>query len=421
MSKQKKTTAIDWTDYIFESGIKAIKPSGKRGDAILWEYECFCGKHFIELPCKVKNGTRKSCGCLASINISKSKTQKSFYDWCIETSNEYILELWDYDLNEISPQEVSYKNNKPRYFKCINHNDNHHSELKYLNHIVERGISNIQCTQCNSFGQYVIDNFGLDYFKNIWSSENDANPFEISKSSSKKIFLNCYETKYHGDYQVSCHKFYNGVRCPYCNRNSGKVHKKDSFGSVYNYIMDRWSDENELDPYTLSPMCDKYIWLKCERGRHDDYITKINNAVKANFNCPMCINESTTSKLQNKVYQYITDMYGFHIDTEFNCKLNMINPTTNRILPYDNEIDEIKLIIEVNGLQHYESLHSWNEISSKRNGTTPEYELEQIKYRDSLKREHAINNGYTFLEIPYYLENNDEYKIIIDNTINKIK
>ena len=71
--------------------------------------------------------------------------------------------------------------------------------------------------------------------------------------------------------------------------------------------------------------------------------------------------------------------------------------------------------------QHYDAFNLWNELSAQRNNTTPEYELEQIKYRDSIKQEHAIQSGYTFLIIPYYLEDNDKYKEIIDNTIQKLK
>ena len=97
----KKTTAIDWSGYIFDNGIKMIRPVGKRGDAITWECECFCGNHFVEIPSKIKSDIRKSCGCLTPKNISKAKTTKSFYDWCIENSNEYILDLWDYIIRMI--------------------------------------------------------------------------------------------------------------------------------------------------------------------------------------------------------------------------------------------------------------------------------------------------------------------------------
>lgn len=33
---------------------------------------------------------------------------KSFKDWCIENKKENFLELWDYDKNNITPNEVSY-------------------------------------------------------------------------------------------------------------------------------------------------------------------------------------------------------------------------------------------------------------------------------------------------------------------------
>lgn len=406
------TSAKDWSGHVFPNGIKMIQPNGRRGKqkTITWECECFCGKHFTEVPTKIKSNIRKSCGCLASQNIHNAKMTKSFFNWCTETGNDFYLDLWDYKLNTKEPKDVSYRSEEKIYFKCINGNENHLSEEKYINHITDRGLSSCQCAQCNSFGQYIIDTFGSGYLENIWDyNKNIVSPFAISRCSATKVWIKCTDIKYHDSYFISCNKYYSGNRCPLCKRNSGKVHKNDSFAAKYPDIMNRWSTKNTLDPFNISPSTDKIIWLKCGCGKHDDYSTRVCNAVKASFMCPSCVNESTTSRLQNKVYDFINNELMYKVDRESECKMNMINPDTGRSLPYDNEIDELKLIVEVHGIQHYH-LSGFHEMSAKRKGTSPVKEFELIKQHDKIKKEHALKNGYIYLEIPYTFETDDKYK-----------
>lgn len=96
--------------------------------------------------------------------------------------------------------------------------------------------------------------------------------------------------------------------------------------------------------------------------------------------------------------------------------LRPINPKTQYPLYYDNEIPEIKLIIEVNGEQHYKCIDWFYHDSDN-----PEQQLEYRKYLDSFKEEYAIQHGYNFLAIPYYYDNKQErWKHVIDTTIKQI-
>ena len=55
------------------------------------------------------------------------------------------------------------------------------------------------------------------------------------------------------------------------------------------------------------------------------------------------------------------------------------------------------IYIEINGKQHY-ILNTWHYALAKKNGTTPEEELNYQKTRDKLKRTFARKNG-KFIEI----------------------
>ena len=68
------------------------------------------------------------------------------------------------------------------------------------------------------------------------------------------------------------------------------------------------------------------------------------------------------------------------MNVENKCSIKPYNPETNRPMPYDNEIVELKLIVEVHGEQHYRY------TGFKRT-------LEEEQANDKYKYELAIENG----------------------------
>ena len=46
--------------------------------------------------------------------------------------------------------------------------------------------------------------------------------------------------------------------------------------------------------------------------------------------------------------------------------------------------------------------------------------LDYKKIQDNYKKQYALDNGYYYLEIPYWTEKDDSYKALIDNKINEI-
>ena len=90
---------------------------------------------------------------------TKLKQSKSFYDWCKDNNKEHILDRWDYEKNKCSPKEISYgSSSKKYYFKCDKHPE-HESELKSVDHFTSGQEAALDCKQCNSIAQYILDNF----------------------------------------------------------------------------------------------------------------------------------------------------------------------------------------------------------------------------------------------------------------------
>ena len=106
---------------------------------------------------------------------------------------------------------------------------------------------------------------------------------------------------------------------------------------------------------------------------------------------------------------------------EYTCDLKPINPKTNYILPYDNQvvIGDNNLIIEVMGIQHYQ-VTGYIKFEAEKHGVTLEKELEELQWRDAYKKQYALSQGYHYLEIPYWTEHDGSYKTLIDDAIHKI-
>lgn len=234
----------------------------------------------------------------------------------------------------------------------------HNSELKSVGNFVRGHEKSLDCRQCNSFAQWGIDNLGEDFLEKYWDYEkNTINPWDLDRCSSRKVWIKCQEKDYHSSYEILCSDFSKGIRCN------------------------------------------------------------------------ICYQERESSLLQEKVYNYI-NKFGYIVLHESKCTLNPINNVEHFMLKrklklkYDNEIifdNNIHLIIEVHGVQHYE-LGGFHKLQSKKNNTTPEYELEYQQLKDKYKKDYALSQGYYYLEIPYFTDDKEEtWKRLIDDKINNIK
>lgn len=344
----------------------------------------------------------------------------SFYDWCIQNHRTDLLDRWDYNVNKKSPKERPFNTRVKAYFKCPC--GKHPSTGTFLSMREKSGNYDIQCVGCNSFGQWGIDNIGIDFLEKYWDyKKNTVNPMEISKKSNKTVYILCQAKDYHASYRViPCDFVDKNTRCPFCHMR--QVHQLDSLGANYIKSLDFWSDKNSDTPFDVAPKSNQKRWFKCETHKHKDYLSYIYRAVDRNFECPKCHQEQDKSYLHKKVEQYLDNCYGYHRNTEYDCTIVTINPLTGYVLPYDIEVvinEKNSLYIEIHGKQHFEICLLTKEDALER-GCTPEEALANLQYRDKIKMENVLLNKQHYLAIPYTAEKNDQYKQLIDDKIHKI-
>ena len=343
-----------------------------------------------------------------NLRLTNLKNGKSFEQWCIENNRQDVLDRWDYELNNLKPSEVSFgsggKNKKGYYFKCPQ--NLHKSELKNITTFTSGQEGSIRCNQCNSFAQWGIDNLGEDFLEKYWDYEKNneigIDPWEVSFSSAKNIYIICQEKDYHGSYKTSCHQFRQGSKCNYCSNHHGKVHPLDSLGTLYPQSLEIWSDKNKKSPFEYAPKSGQKVWWRCSDKIHKDYQRNILNSNNYKFRCPEC----QYSKGEEKIFEYLTLNNWVKI---LQSELNNFNGFNNidiyiaqmtfdglvgvkkGLLSYDFYIPKYNLLIEYQGEYH---------DGNTRNQSNED--INRQKEHDRRKKEYAKSNGYNFLEIWYW-------------------
>ena len=213
------------------------------------------------------------------------------------------------------------------------------------------------------------------------------------------VLITC---KKHGDFKQQPNNHLSGYGCNECsNENSGNSQRltteqfieksKIIHGDKYDYSKVVY--HNAITNVVI-------ICVKCK----NEFKQKPNSHLNGN-NCPHCKN-----KTEQKLYDALKPLYPSLI-TQFKqewCK-------KARYLPFDLCIPEDKIIIELDGIQHFRQVSNWN---------SPEETLEN----DLFKEKCANDNGYSVIRILQEDVFRDKYdwlsnvqteieNIIKDNTI----
>ena len=234
-----------------------------------------------------------------------------------------------------------------------------------------------------------------------WSKKNINTARQVHKQSNKTALFDCIKCKHHYETTIS-YIVYNS-NCPYCahcclcdDENCDFCYN-NSFASIEKSKY--WSDKNELKPRNYF------------KSSH----------IKFLFNCPDCNNiykaqlqsvtaghwcNCTINKTETKLLIFLQSIPNITIEhpKQFDwCK-------NKNYLPFDFCINNLKLIIELDGMQHFKQVQNWS---------SPE---EQEK-NDRYKMKMANENGYSIIRIcqETVWNDNDDWKEKLKLAIKKYK
>ena len=354
----------------------------------------------------------------------------NLYDWCMN-NNLQLLSEWNNEKNIKSMSDYTYKSGQYAHWTCSV--CGHQWETKICNRTNGSGCPN--CANKMSGQRTIkrqIEKNGSLKDSNLaclseWDYEkNDIDPSKVAISSNQRFWWKCLDCGY--SWQASPNSRNKGHGCPECNSfvaNQKKIlfhlNRDGSFADVHPEFIKYW--DFELNDQTCYQLTSKSGYLAnwkcpdcgCQWKRTVAHMDKSKG-------CPRCVENQDISSIQRKAQDYILMNYEYVLRHEKDCSILPKNPKTNYPMPYDNEViisDDVRLIIEVNGEQHY-SITEFIKMDAKKHNITPKEELEYLQWKDEYKKQYALKNGYYYLALPYWTFNDDSYMILIDSKIQEI-
>ena len=389
--KQRVIDRGDNYEYIgsYKTNEVTIDGKNKKGNSTYIRVKCpYCGMEYdVILP---SFDGKKKVKCKYCCNTYKN----SFAYYIQQELKEPLNKYWDWEKNKVNPYLITKgksRSNEKIWIKCTK--TDYHGSYEITPEKFKEGK---RCGYCgnrkvhprDSFGQYLIDNYGEDAIEKYWSPKNTFNPFTIApKSNNKKIWILCQEKDYHNDfggYEILPANFYKGIRCGYCG--TYKVHPKDSFGALYPEKAKYWSGNNKKSPFEVTPKSPKkYKFICQECGEEFERSLLSLNRSNSGVYCINCNNseleETTKQVLQKYNVKYIPQK-----------ECDGLIGLGNGNLSYDFYLPQYNTLIECQGIQHERWMEGW----------ITKADFERQLEHDRRKREYAKQHNIKLLEIWYY-------------------
>lgn len=369
-----------------------------KNNGILPEHVCFsssfkywftcdnCNHDFDKCISDITNKTSWCGYCNGNLLCNDEKCEKCFNK---SFASQTMSQFWHKTKNNgILPRDICKYSDYKCWFICIDCNHSFNSTLSNITY------NNNGCSYCNGSALCNDNDCKLCYEKSFASHEkslfwhetknNKILPRNICKGSDNKCWFTCDKCKHDFDLALSaitninrqswcryCNSYTlcNNINCNLCFNKSFASHEKVQF----------WNDtkNNGILPRDISKSTHFKYWFTCDECNHD-FSSILKNITNGSW-CPYCINKTELKLFNHLRLTYPTITRQFIAQW---CK----NAKTNRHLPFDFVISEHKIIIELDGPQHFEQISNWD---------SPEKTCTNDKY----KMKCANDNGFCVIRI----------------------
>ena len=183
----------------------------------------------------------------------------------------------------------------------------------------------------------------------------------------------------HGRYPQVFSKHYGGHECPRC-RGYGRTIKEVEKMFPDMVKGQRWRGVG------TNKISEKY-WFECPK--HGPYHQSFSNHQTGN-RCPTC-----KESLGERAVRDWLDTREYGDTFERQKQFETCRSKKNRFLPFDFGSDELMILIEYHGYQHYHPVNAWGGVKS----------LHGVQKRDRIKKNWTHRNGYKLIVIPHTVKN----------------
>ena len=299
--------------------------------------------------------------------------------------------------NDLTPRQVSKGSTTKYYFNCdvcgheLHKNVRNTTQGKWCAYCYRTKMCfEEDCDMCFEYS------FASHEKVKYWSKKNKVNPRHVFRGKQEKFLFDC---PCGHEISISLESIHKGYWCQYCCRNSVKMCKdkncklctKKTFAT--HPKVEFWDyTKNKKSPTEVFKGGNYRAHFICAKGHK---FRSMLNSVNSGSWCPTCKN-----KTQAKLHEIISDYYDLQKKTSFDWCRNK----RGILLPFDICLKWDKIIIELDGGQHFKQVRDWK---------SPKEQQENDKYK--MKR--ANKNGYSVIRLlqedVYYDRNNWLHELLL--------
>lgn len=306
----------------------------------------------------------------------------------IADTHPHLLQEWDYERNDFTPDQVTRGSAAKIWWKCKIVKDHKWKAAIYSR---TKGNGCPCCPCCN--GKMIVNSNCLATLRPDlvleWDHEKNNNdkPDNFALNSHKKIWWKCF--KNHNWQAVIKSRINSG--CPYCY---GRFAREDNNLTItHPELIKEWNFElNIINPKEISKGSHKKVFWTC---------LKCNNIWKAEISkraigkgCNKCLlkGEGNTKDILEKLFPNIKINKNKKINLQIKIDNNIIR---NYVLPdFSFIVNNQNIIVEYNGRQHYEAMRFGNSSLEEDNTRY----IHQVA-RDKALREYCEKQNIILIEI----------------------
>lgn len=291
--------------------------------------------------------------------------------------------------NNINPRYI-FKNANCKYiFTCDKCNHDFNISPLSINHNMSwcPYCSNTLLCDDNKCDICFNKSFASHIMNECWSDNNIKTARQVFIKSNDKYLLYCKKC-HHEFISRLADMNNNSINCPYCSSKilcsddnckscfdkSFSSHNKSKYFSIKNKINTRTIFKSSGEKYIFDcNIC------------NSEFLMKLHYITSKNYWCPYCVN-----KTEKKLNEWLNNNY-----TNISFQIN--KKWCNKLYRYDFILEDYKIIIELDGPQHFYKISNWLEPIETLNA-------------DINKINNAINNNYSIihiLQIDVFNDNND--------------
>jgi len=362
-----------WSDKNKLTARQVSKNSHKK----YW-FICECEHEFEMVLSHISRGS----WCSYCSNPAKTLCDKAGCKQCFEKSfsSHEKSKYWS-DNNKLNPRKVFKHTHNKFIFNCDCGHEfeagiNHISTGKWCPYCCNPPLKLCNKTDCNQCFEKSFASYEKSLF---WSDKNKLKPRQVFKNGHNKYIFNC---DCGHEFEANLYNIIKGSWCSYCAKPARNLCDKEDCNQCFEKSFANhekagyWSNKNKLKPREVFKSTkDKYIF-NCNCGH--EFEADLGNIVNNRW-CPYCVNKTEQKLFDNLQPIYTNLMQQYKVDW---CK----SDTTKKCYPFDFILEEQKIIIELDGIQHFEQVSNWD---------SPE----NVQERDKHKMKQANDNGYSVIRI----------------------